>query len=148
MEYERRLHTTEQSLSEATDANARLKNLVASIKSEKDLLVASEKRLTQEVDALLKERHSQNTLLTNLQTIQNNMKRAESEITSRLTAQIDGLQKDCDLLRRRLDDDAVRFRAQITLHETVTEEIRAEVSAERKSHQSTREDLVLCVVFI
>ena len=45
----------------------REKSRGVNLKAEKDLLLSSEQRLSHEVDALVKERHNQNTLLTNLQ---------------------------------------------------------------------------------
>ncbi len=59
-----------------------------------DIIAASEQRLTKEVDALVKERQSQNTLLVNLQSIQNNLKRTEFDVQQRLQSQVDSLSKE------------------------------------------------------
>ena len=49
-----------------SQAQARLEN----VKAEKDLIKASEQRLSIELDSIRRERHSQTMLMANLQTIQ------------------------------------------------------------------------------
>ena len=59
------------------------------IKKERDLLVASEQRLVKEVEALKLEQRSQNTIVANLQMLQNEMRRADNDNKTRLEEQID-----------------------------------------------------------
>ena len=57
----------EQKLSETQQQLEREQTRGNSLRAEKDILLNAEHRLANEVDALIKERHSQNTLLANLQ---------------------------------------------------------------------------------
>lgn len=59
---------------------------------EKEIVVASEQRLLQEQESLRSERHSSAALLATLQSLQNEVQRADSEARARLQGQIDSLQ--------------------------------------------------------
>lgn len=53
----------------------------------------------------MKEQSSQSLLLTNLQTLQNNLERNEYETKSRLGSQIEILEKEAGLLKERLHNE-------------------------------------------
>lgn len=112
------------------------------LRAEKELLAAAEKRMTQENEVLLAERRSSNSLLTNLQGLQNEMKRQEHEMKERLMARVDDLQKETVLLRHRAEEEAERLRLAALRHEQQQQEMRAELSSERDAHHATRESLV------
>ena len=57
----------EHKLSATQDDLERERNRATNLKAEKDIISHSEQRLSHEVDALIKERQNQNSLLTNLQ---------------------------------------------------------------------------------
>ena len=59
-----------------------------SLQTERDMLFENEKSVKQQYEHLMKEQKAQNLLLTNLQTIQNNLERSEFETKSRLTSQV------------------------------------------------------------
>lgn len=63
-----------QDLVTAQENISRLEVRCQNLSSERDLLKAAEQRLVQEKETMLKEQHSQNVLLSNLQTIQVNFK--------------------------------------------------------------------------
>ena len=56
----------------------------------------------------MREKRNQNILLTNLQTIQNNMERSEFETRERLTLRIEGLEKENALLKEQHHGDEER----------------------------------------
>ena len=58
----------------------------------------------------MKEQSSQSLLLTNLQTLQNNLERNEYETKSRLGSQIEILEKEAGLLKERLHNEEERER--------------------------------------
>ena len=76
---------------------------VDQLRAQYDTLRAHEQHLMAELDSLRRERQSQAMLTTNLQAIQNNLERAEFESKSRYTNQIDSLEKEVALLRRKLE---------------------------------------------
>ena len=63
-----------QDLITAQENISRLEVRCQNLSSERDLLKAAEQRLVQEKESMLKEQHSQNVLLSNLQTIQVHLK--------------------------------------------------------------------------
>lgn len=84
---------------------SRLEVRLRSLQSERDLLSESEKRTRRQYDDLMKEQSSQSLLLTNLQTLQNNLERNEYETKSRLSSQIETLEKEAGLLKERLHNE-------------------------------------------
>ena len=73
------------------------------MRAQYDTLRVHEQHLMAELDSLRRERQSQAMLTANLQAIQNNLERAEFESKSRYTNQIDSLEKEVALLRRKLE---------------------------------------------
>ena len=57
---------------------------------------------------VLKERRSQNTLLMNLQSIQNNLERSEFETKSQLGRKIEGLEREVAGYKQRLSSEEER----------------------------------------
>ena len=78
------------------------------MKSERDLLVESERRTRQQYESLLREQKAQNVLLTNLQTIQNNLERSDFETKTRLTSQAEALEKELGIVKEKLHTEEER----------------------------------------
>ena len=78
------------------------------LKAERDMLEASERRARNHYEDLLREQRGHSTLLTNLQSIQNNLERSEFETKTRLGAQIEGLERDVALFKDRLHSEEDR----------------------------------------
>lgn len=95
------IDTLNRELFGSKDRLSRLEVTNQSTKSERDSLYESERRSREMCEQLMKEKHSQNVLLTNLQTIQNNMERSEFETKQRLTSRIEGLEKENVLLKEQ-----------------------------------------------
>ena len=67
-----------------------------------DTLRSHEQRLVAELESMRRERQSQAMLTANLQAIQNNLERAEFESKTRYTNQMESMEKEIALLRRKL----------------------------------------------
>jgi hypothetical protein len=117
-------------------------HVIENLKSEKDMLLASERQLMREVESLLRERQSQNALLVNLRQMQDSMKHTEEELQARLANQFEAMQREADQARKRLDDESTRNRLVQSHLNGAIEGLRHDLEHERKTLQSTRERLV------
>lgn len=110
----------ESSLSKATQELFSLQEkltkaelLVQNLKTERNLLQASERQARSQYEELLKEQKGQNVLLTNLQAIQNNLEKGEFETRTRMGSQIEALERELVLQKERLQSEEDR-RTKIT----------------------------------
>ncbi|XP_014791097.1 nucleoprotein TPR isoform X3 [Octopus bimaculoides] len=121
---------------------SRLQVRCQNLTTERDLLKANEQRLVQEKENMLKEQHSQNVLLSNLQTIQNNMERVENETKSRLQHQVDVREKELTNLRRKMDNTETEFKATIKALETKMNNLHRQLDQEVQSHQKSKDTII------
>uniref|UniRef100_A0A4W3JKZ7 Nucleoprotein TPR n=1 Tax=Callorhinchus milii TaxID=7868 RepID=A0A4W3JKZ7_CALMI len=75
------------------------------LRKEKDMLKMVEARLTQERDSKLAEHRGQSLLLTNLQSIQLSLERAETETRQRLNNQIERQEREITQLKKKLENE-------------------------------------------
>ncbi|XP_077991395.1 nucleoprotein TPR-like [Glandiceps talaboti] len=109
--------------------------------AERDILKNVEARLLQEKESIIREQRGQNILLTNLQTIQNNLERADFENKARLTSQIELLERELNAARRKLDSDGEQHKAVINSWESQVKALRDQLDSELMNHQKTREEV-------
>ncbi len=83
------------------DKISRLEVERQSLKNERDALYESERRSRSLYEQMTKEKHGQNVLLTNLQSIRNNMERNEFDLKQRLNLRIESLEKENVLLKEK-----------------------------------------------
>ena len=95
------LDTLNKEIFSSKDKISRLEVEKQTLTTERNSLRDSEHRAREMYEQATKDRHSQSLLLTNLQTIQNNMERNEYELKQRLSARIEGLEKENLLLKER-----------------------------------------------
>ncbi|XP_057291201.1 nucleoprotein TPR-like isoform X3 [Hydractinia symbiolongicarpus] len=106
-----------------------------SMKTEKNLVKEAEKRLMQENQSLLDQQRSQNVLLTNLQTIQNNLERREFETRSALGKQVDSLQREVRALRRQSDNETSILKSTNTSLEKEIKELKIKLGIEMEKNK-------------
>lgn len=82
------------------------------------MLAETERRTREQYNHLIKEQKAQNVLLTNLQTIQNNLERSEFETKSRLTSQVQVLEKEAGLLKEKVHNEEERREKMKDAYET------------------------------
>lgn len=100
--------TLTQELLASREKYSHLEVTQRTLKSERDLLVESERRARQQYESLLREQKAQNVLLTNLQTIQNNLERSDFETKTRLTSQAQALEKELVIVKEKLHTEEER----------------------------------------
>ena len=95
------LDTLNKELFGSKDRLTRLEVEKQSLRVERDSLCESEKRAREMYEQVSREKQGQSVLMTNLQTIQNNMERNEYELKQRFSSRIEGLEKENFLLKER-----------------------------------------------
>ena len=93
--------TLNKELFSSKDRLTRLEVKKQSLRVERDSLYESEKRSREMYEQVSREKQGQAVLMTNLQTIQNNMERNEYELKQRFSSRIEGLEKENVLLKER-----------------------------------------------
>ncbi|XP_046856770.1 nucleoprotein TPR-like isoform X3 [Xenia sp. Carnegie-2017] len=93
---------SKQEMMETKERLMRSEVMYENLTEEKNILKQAEARLLEENKSLVKQQKGQNVLLTNLQTIQNNLERQEYDTRSRLTSQIDRLEQEIVVLKQNL----------------------------------------------
>ncbi|GAB1608232.1 nucleoprotein TPR-like [Argonauta hians] len=121
---------------------SRLESRCQNLVTERDLLKAAEQRLAQEKENMLKEQHSQNVLLSNLQTIQNNMERVENETKSRLIHQADVKEKELTNLKRKAENMETEYKATIKALDSKISNIQRQHDQEIQSHQKSKDTII------
>jgi len=146
---------------------APLQFALKSAAEEKEILSQAERRARQQYESVLSQQKQQNVLLTNLQTIQSNLDQSEFETKTKLGTQIESLERELLLARRKVEMEEERgqkvvesFRGECRLEEGWREyictyvgyhvsgategqitELEAEVAQERTRHESTTAEL-------
>uniref|UniRef100_A0ABM5G9B1 Nucleoprotein TPR n=1 Tax=Pogona vitticeps TaxID=103695 RepID=A0ABM5G9B1_9SAUR len=100
------INTMTQELRGANEKLAVAEVRAENLKKEKDILKMAEVRLTQQKESLMAEQRGQNLLLTNLQSIQVILERAETETQQRLNNQIEKLEREIAQLKKKLENEA------------------------------------------
>ncbi|XP_028412966.1 nucleoprotein TPR-like isoform X2 [Dendronephthya gigantea] len=97
--------TAKQDLSEVKEKLMRSEVMYQNLVEEKNIVKQAEARLVEENKSLINQQKGQNTLLTNLQTIQNNLERQEYETRSRHTSQVSALEQEVAILKQKLTSE-------------------------------------------
>ncbi|XP_041484562.1 nucleoprotein TPR-like isoform X2 [Lytechinus variegatus] len=111
------------------------------LKDENKLLKEMEIRLTQEKESMLREHKNQGLFLTNLQQIQNNLERSEFESKTRMTNQLEAMERELSLVRRKLDGETDQHQTVLKSWMGKVQDLQRQLNSELNSHQRTRNDL-------
>ncbi|CAE1241745.1 TPR [Acanthosepion pharaonis] len=139
---EQNVSTLHSDLVTAQENISRLEVRCQNLSSERDLLKAAEQRLVQEKETMLKEQHSQNVLLSNLQTIQNNMERVENETKSRLNHQVEVAEKELINIKRKLENAETEHKNTIQRLENKMSSLQNQLDGEMKAHQKSKDTIL------
>ena len=112
------VHTATQELFSLQERLSKAEIAYQSMRTERDLLKASERQARSQYNDLLREQKGQNTLLTNLQAIQNNLEKSEFETKTRLGAKIEALEKELVLYKDKLHSEEDRRTRMVDAYET------------------------------
>ncbi|CAH3109789.1 unnamed protein product [Pocillopora meandrina] len=136
------LDSVSQELTNTKEKLNKLEVTCENLKAEKAMMKESEVRLMQENKSLLEHQKSQNVLVTNLQTLQNNLERSEFEARTRLGSQVETLQREVNLLKRKLESEDKHHKSVIDTWQNRVQELQSQLNAEIKTHQQAREQLL------
>ncbi|XP_020609857.1 nucleoprotein TPR-like isoform X1 [Orbicella faveolata] len=136
------LDSVSQELANTKEKCNKLEVTCENLKAEKALMKESEVRLMQENKSLLEHQKSQNVLVTNLQTLQNNLERSEFEARTRLGSQVETLQREVNLLKRKLESEEKHHKSIIETWENRVQELQSQLNTEIKTHQQARDQLL------
>ncbi|KAJ7387616.1 hypothetical protein OS493_000951 [Desmophyllum pertusum] len=136
------LDSVSQDMTNTKEKCNKLEVMCENVKAEKALMKESEVRLMQENKSLLEHQKSQNVLVTNLQTLQNNLERSEFEARTRLGSQVETLQREVNLLKRKQESEDKHHKSVIGTWENRVQELQSQLNTEIKTHQQAREQLL------
>ncbi|XP_074635323.1 nucleoprotein TPR-like isoform X3 [Acropora palmata] len=136
------LDSSMQELTNIKEKCNKLEVMCENLKAEKALMKESEVRLLQENRSLLEHQKSQNSLVTNLQTLQNNLERSEFEARTRLGAQVETLQREVNLLKKKLESEEKHHKSIVDTWESRVQELQSQLNVEIRTHQQAREQLL------
>ncbi|XP_022089783.1 nucleoprotein TPR-like isoform X2 [Acanthaster planci] len=138
---QQRINSLTQDLMAANEKLTRAEVACKNLTDERDLLKGVEARLLQEKESMQREHRSQTLLLTNLETIQNNLERSEFESKARLTNQMEAMERELNLLRRRIEGENDQHRVVLKTWEGRVQSLQRQLNHELDNHQKTRESL-------
>ena len=136
---------TQQAVEELVDNKSLLESMRtenANLKAEKSLWKSIEHRLSQDNESLTNERARLNGLISNLQSIQSEHERNDSETRRRLVSQAEKLENELDATKRRLDGEIEQTKKNLLLKEIDQKESRRRYDELNTSYTATKQELV------
>uniref|UniRef100_A0AAQ4QF74 Nucleoprotein TPR n=1 Tax=Gasterosteus aculeatus aculeatus TaxID=481459 RepID=A0AAQ4QF74_GASAC len=134
--HEQTIHTLNEDLKAAKEKLAMAEGQTESLRKERETLKLVESQLNLEKESILSQQQSQNLLLTNLQAIQDTLKRSETETHKRLNGQLEKQEREISQLQKRLEHEVeqrhllvrnqeVRITGNGLIHQTTKELLNA-----------------------
>lgn len=114
----------------------------ANLKAEKTLWKNIEQRLAQDNEALTQERGRLNGLIANLQSIQSERERADSETRRRLMGQNEKLENELQQTKRRLNEEVEEAKKLVVRKEIDARESQKKIDELNAAMATTRESLI------
>jgi len=136
---------TQQTLEEIVEKNSFLegfRNENSNLKAEKGLWKTIEQRLQQENESLAQERARLNGLITNLQSIQSEHERNDSEARRRLVSQTERLETELTATKRRLSEEIEQTRKNLIRKEKEQGETQRRYDELNANYAIAKEELV------
>jgi len=136
---------TQQTLEEIIEKNSfleGLRNENSNLKAEKGLWKTIEQRLQQENESLTQERVRLNGLIANLQSIQSEHERNDSEARRRLVSQTERLETELTATKRRLSEEIEETRKNLIRKEKEQGEARRRYDELNAKYATAKEEFV------
>ncbi|XP_062990920.1 nucleoprotein TPR isoform X2 [Elgaria multicarinata webbii] len=133
------INTMTQDLRGANEKLAVAEVRAENLKKEKDILKMAEVRLTQQRESLIAKERGQNLLLTNLQSIQVILERAETDTQQRLNNQIEKLEREIAQLKKKLENEAEQRHALTKNQDIHLLDTKRQLETEMNLHINTKE---------
>jgi nucleoprotein TPR len=129
------------------EANAARRELAAAVLKQQHLMEDKalreqrEQQLEQQNLTLINERKSQQEVLMSLQTLQQDMRRAEDERRTRYSSQIEQLTKESQVVRQQMEQLQQTGKSAAVAHQKQLDAMRKELEEAQQAHHETREQL-------
>jgi nucleoprotein TPR len=135
----------QQAMEELVDKNSMLEGIRSEsnqLKGEKTLWKSIEQRLSQDNEALTQERARLNALIANLQSIQSEHERTDSEARRRLVSQAEKLESELQATKRRLNEEIETTKKSLIRRENDQKEARERYDELNAKFAAAKEELV------
>jgi nucleoprotein TPR len=135
----------QQAMEELVDKNSLLEGIRSEnnqLKGEKTLWKSIEQRLAQDNESLTQERARLNGLISNLQSIQSEHERTDSEARRRLISQAEKLEGELQVTKRRLNDEIETTKKNLIRRENDQKEARERYDELNAKFATAKEELV------
>ncbi|XP_076329800.1 nucleoprotein TPR-like isoform X2 [Tachypleus tridentatus] len=139
--HEQTIRTLREEVMNTQEKLAKAEAVTEHVRSERDHLKIAEARLRHENEALHVTQISQSRIDANLQSVQNNLERLESETKVNLQRQVEQLRQDCMLYHSRLEREEENHRNAIKLLDKQVAEQREKANEEVEKRKKTEDDL-------
>ncbi|XP_035228552.1 nucleoprotein TPR-like [Stegodyphus dumicola] len=142
IQHQQTINSLRQDLMLAQEKVAKSEVTISNLKAECELLRNAEQRLLQEKESAVREQQHQSRMMSNLQAVQNNLERIESETKRNLQYQIEKCEKENSILKTKLDNANEDYRNAVKVWEKLNKDLQAKVDAEVERNRKLHEDLV------
>ncbi|GFY37217.1 nucleoprotein TPR [Trichonephila inaurata madagascariensis] len=142
VQHQQNINSMRQDLMIAQEKAAQAKVTIENLKAERDLLKSVETRLLQEKESVIKEQQHQSRMMANLQTVQNNLERIESETKRNLQYQVEKYEKENAILKTKLENAHEEYRSAVKVWEKQKKEMQVKIDAEVERSRKIHEDLI------
>ncbi|PRD30611.1 UNVERIFIED_CONTAM: Tpr [Trichonephila clavipes] len=142
LQHQQNINSMRQDLMIAQEKAAQAKVTIENLKAERDLLKSVETRLLQEKESVIKEQQHQSRMMANLQTVQNNLERIESETKRNLQYQVEKYEKENAILKTKLENAHEEYRSAVKVWEKQKKEMQVKIDAEVERSRKIHEDLI------
>ncbi|KAG8185285.1 hypothetical protein JTE90_023894 [Oedothorax gibbosus] len=142
VQHQHTINSLRQDLMVAHEKIAKSDVTIENLKAERDLLKGVEARLLQEKESVVREQQHQSRMMANLQAVQNNLERIESETKRNLEYQVEKLEKDNSILKTKLENANEEYRSAVNIWEKQKKEMQSKVDAELERNRKLQDDLI------
>ncbi|XP_077490306.1 nuclear basket protein megator isoform X2 [Amblyomma americanum] len=142
VQHQQALATLRQELSTSQEAASRAQVLLESARAERDQLRETNARLLRDLEASRQEKGSQARILANLQTLQLNLERMDSERNAADQAKVAQLELRCESLQRQLESQAEQHSSAVAAWERQLRETQQHARAEAERARKSTDELV------
>ncbi|XP_037570837.1 nucleoprotein TPR-like isoform X2 [Dermacentor silvarum] len=142
VQHQQALTTLREELSTSQEAASRAEVLLESARAERDQLRETNLRLERDLESLRQEKGSQARILNNLETLQLNLERMDSERSAADQAKMSHLELRCESLQRQLEAQAEQQASLAAAWERQLREAQERAAAEAERSRKSTDELV------
>ncbi|GIY63121.1 hypothetical protein CDAR_492362 [Caerostris darwini] len=140
--HQKSVNSLRQDLMKAQEKISRADVTIENLKAERDLLKNVEARLLQEKESVVREQMYQSKMMANLQAVQNNLERIESESKRNLTNQIEKYEKENAVLKTKVENAHEEYRSAVKIWEKQKKELQSKIDFEIERNRKMHDDLI------